>query len=172
MIWAPLLSGVRRLLVGKPVAEDASLFDQKAETQAGVLESMSAFKGKKILIVNTASKCVYTSQLQELELLHQQYHHKVHVLGFPSNDFWQDRGTDEEIASFCLKNYGVTFPMFRKVHVTGRDMHPVFRVLFGKSGRVPQWNFCKYLLDENGNFIRFFTSKVSPLDRKITSLLK
>jgi glutathione peroxidase len=172
MIWASIIGAIRRAFAGSASPLEGSIFDTTVQNNAGEDVPFSKFKGKKILIVNTASKCGYTPQLEQLQTLHETYQEKLHVLGFPSNDFWQEKGTDEDIASFCQVNYGVSFPIFRKLNVTGRDMHPLYRVLFAMSGRVPQWNFCKYLLDENGNFIQFYTSKVNPLSRKITSRIK
>ncbi len=168
---APVLGFFRRVFAGRPSPLEGSVLDLELVGNDGQKVPMSAFRGKKLLIVNTASKCGYTYQLQQLQILHETYRHKVQVLGFPSNDFWQERGNDSEIASFCLTNYGVTFPIFQKTSVVGRNMHPLFRILLRLSGRTPQWNFCKYLLDEDGKFIAFFTSKVNPLDKKIIAKL-
>lgn len=170
-MFASVLGFFRRLFVGRPSPLDGSVLDLEVTTNSGEKVSMSAYRGKKLLIVNTASKCGYTYQLEELQTLHEKYRDKVQVLGFPSNDFWQEKGDDSEIASFCMVNYGVTFPIFQKTSVIGPNMHPLFRILLRQSGREPQWNFCKYLLDENGNFIEFFTSKVNPLDKRITAKL-
>jgi glutathione peroxidase len=172
MIWASVIGAIRKVFAGSPAPLEGSVFDTTVENNAGEQVPFSTFKGKKILIVNTASKCGYTPQLEQLQILHDTYRDKLHVLGFPSNDFWQEKGSDEDIASFCQINYGVSFPVFKKVNVTGRYMHPLFRVLFAISGRVPQWNFCKYLLDENGNFLEFYTSKVSPLNKKLIARIK
>lgn len=166
-----VLASVRSVFIGKSLPLDGSVYDVEVVDNSGQKVSLGEYRGKKLLIVNTASKCGYTPQLQQLQILHNSYHHKVEVLAFPSNDFWQEQGSDADIASFCLKNYGVTFPIFKKINVIGRKMHPLYRMLLAKSGRAPQWNFCKYLLDENGNFMEFFTSKVKPLDKQITSKL-
>lgn len=139
---------------------------------------LSQLKGKKILIVNTASHCGYTSQYEDLQKLQDQYGDKITVLGFPSNDFGrQEPGNAEEIRSFCTKNYGVTFPMFEKVVVKGSNKAPLYQWLTDKSkngwnDQEPAWNFSKYLLDENGNLLGFYPSSVNPMDDKILSHLK
>lgn len=145
-----------------------SIYDFKLPTLDGSEVDFSLFKGKYILIVNTASKCGYTPQYEDLEKLHEQFGDKVTVLGFPANNFlWQEPGSNEEIASFCQKNYGVTFQMFEKVSVKGKDQHPLYTWLEAKSGKHPSWNFCKYLIDKEGKVIGFYGSKVNPLDKDI-----
>jgi glutathione peroxidase len=132
----------------------------------------SDFKGKKILIVNTASECGYTRQYKQLQELHEELGEKVVVVGFPANNFGgQEPGSNEEIAAFCEKNYGVSFPMAAKVSVKGSDKHPLFVWLTETensdfTGDI-KWNFEKFLLDENGKLIRRFRSGVSPLDEEI-----
>ena len=139
--------------------------------------SLSAYKGKKILIVNTASQCGYTPQYEDLEKLYKQYQDKLVIIGFPANNYGgQEPGTNSDINNFCKKNYGVTFPMAAKVSVKGNDMAPIFKWLTSQTnpdftGDI-NWNFEKFLLDENGKLIRRFRSNVNPLDTKITSLLK
>jgi glutathione peroxidase len=128
----------------------------------------SKFKGKKLLIVNTASKCGLTPQYKDLERLHEQYGNKVTVLGFPANNFlWQEPGTNSEIAEFCEINYGVQFQMFEKISVKGGDQHPLYSWLQAKTGEKPDWNFAKYLVNEDGTQVEFFKSKVQPLDSRI-----
>lgn len=128
------------------------------------------FKGKKILIVNTASKCGYTPQYAELEKLYNQYKNKLIIVGFPANNFKeQEPGTNQEIAEFCTKNYGVTFPMAAKISVKGNDMAPIYKWLTQKdeNGVMDaeiKWNFNKFLLDENGILIMKYDSDVKPLD--------
>ncbi len=137
----------------------------------------SSFKGKKVLIVNTASKCGFTPQYAELEELSKKYKDNLVVIGFPANDFMnQEPGSNEDIATFCEVNYGVTFLMTEKITVKGGDMHPVYQWLTDKdkngwNTQEPKWNFHKYLIDENGELIGVFASKVKPLDEQITSLL-
>jgi glutathione peroxidase len=128
----------------------------------------SKYKGNKLLIVNTASKCGKTPQYAGLEKLHEQYGNKVTVLGFPANNFlWQEPGTNEEIAQFCERNYGVQFQMFEKISVKGTDQHPLYSWLQSKTGEKPDWNFAKYLVSEDGTEVEFFKSSVQPLDPKI-----
>ena len=154
-----------------------TIYDFKMKTLDGQDLSMSKFKGKKILIVNTASECGYTPQYKNLQALHEKYGNKVVVIGFPANNFGgQEPGTSTEIKTFCTKNYGVTFQMMEKVSVKGSDMTPLYKWLStkeenGSCSDAPGWNFCKYLIDEKGNVVKFFNSKVDPLSDEITSLL-
>lgn len=154
-----------------------TVYDFKLKTLDGEETSLSKFKGKKILIVNVASKCGYTPQYKNLQALNDQYGKKVIVVGFPANNFGgQEPGTGSEIKDFCTKNYGVTFPMMEKISVKGKDMHPLYKWLStkeenGVSDDSPSWNFCKYLIDENGKLIKFFPSRVDPLSTEITALL-
>ncbi len=139
---------------------------------------LSSLKGKKMLIVNTASHCGFTGQYEDLQKLHETYGSKVAVLGFPCNDFGrQEPGTAGEIRGFCTKNYGVTFQMFEKVHVKGEEKSPLYQWLTdasknGWNAQEPSWNFCKYLIDENGKLLGFYPSTVNPMDDKIVSHLK
>ena len=138
----------------------------------GTPVELSAYKDKKVLVVNVASKCGYTPQYEDLQRLHKEYGDKVVVLGFPANNFGgQEPGSNLEIASFCEKNYGVTFQMFEKISVKGKDRHPLYAWLAEQSGEEPGWNFCKYLIDEDGKVISYFPSRVNPLDEKIIGLL-
>jgi|SRR5688572_14837360 glutathione peroxidase len=156
----------------QPSKVKGSIYDLKATALDGAEIDFSRFKGKYILIVNTASKCGYTPQYKDLEALHKNYGDKVAVLGFPANNFlWQEPGSDAEIESFCEKNYGVTFQMFSKISVKGKDKHPVYEWLEAKTGKSPGWNFCKYLVDREGNRVTFFPSKVNPLDAAIVDAI-
>lgn len=154
-----------------------SIYDFKMKTLDGQDLSLSIFKGKKILIVNTASECGYTPQYKNLQALHEKYGNKVVVIGFPANNFGgQEPGTSKEIKTFCTKNYGVTFQMMDKVSVKGSDMTPLYKWLSTKEENgtcddAPSWNFCKYLIDEKGNVVKFFSSKVDPMSNEIISLL-
>lgn len=138
----------------------------------------SKYKGKKILVVNTASKCGYTPQYADLEKLYEQYKSKLVIVGFPANNFGaQEPGTNAEINAFCQKNYGVTFTMAEKVSVKGEDIHPLFKWLTSKAENGVmdaeiKWNFTKFLLDEKGQLINVYPSKVNPLDEQITQYLK
>lgn len=146
-----------------------NFYSLKAIANTGEEIQFEKFSGKKVLIVNLASQCWYTPQYAELEQLHQQ-NKDVTILGFPSNNFGaQEPGTDKEIAEFCKLNYGVTFQLFRKNDVKGGNRQPVYDWLCDKNkngwnDEEPQWNFNKYLVDENGNLAKIFSSSVSPLD--------
>jgi glutathione peroxidase len=139
---------------------------------------MEQFKGKKILIVNTASKCGFTPQYEQLQQLHEKYSEKLVIIGFPCNQFGkQEPGSEEEIQSFCKKNYGVSFLMASKIDVKGSDQHPVYKWLTnevenGVESSKVHWNFQKYLIDEEGNYLKEFGSKVKPDDTEIISLIE
>ncbi|RAW00726.1 glutathione peroxidase [Pseudochryseolinea flava] len=151
-----------------PSAAQGSIYDFKMKALDGTEIDFSKYKGKSMLIVNTASKCGFTYQYEELEKIHDQYGDKVTVLGFPANNFlWQEPGSNQDIAEFCQINYGVTFQMFEKISVKGRDQHPLFEWLATKTGKTPSWNFCKYLVDKSGNVVTFYPSKVKPMDDEI-----
>ncbi len=155
-------------LSGSPKKVEGSLYDFEIKALDGTPISFSQYKGKKLLIVNTASKCGYTPQYADLQKLHEQYGDKVVVLGFPANNFlWQEPADNDAIAAFCQKNYGVTFQMFGKISVKGKDRHDLYRWLEGMTGKLPSWNFCKYLVNEDATQVRFFPSKVNPLDKEI-----
>ncbi|GHN03015.1 glutathione peroxidase [Cytophagales bacterium WSM2-2] len=145
-----------------------SIFDFRVRGLDGKEIDFSQYKGKKILIVNTASKCGLTPQYEGLEKLHELFKDKVTVLGFPANNFlWQEPGGNKEIAEFCQVNYGVQFQMFEKISVKGNDQHPLYHWLQGKTGERPDWNFAKYLISEDGNQVTFFKSTVKPMDQRI-----
>jgi glutathione peroxidase len=148
-----------------------SIYDFKINSLEGKQVDFSAYKGKTLLIVNTASKCGYTPQYEELQKLHEQFGSKITILGFPANNFGgQEPGTNLQIAEFCKANYGVTFQMFEKVSVKGEDQHPLYALLKEKTGQEPSWNFCKYLVKPDGT-VTFFSSKVKPLDPQIVDKL-
>lgn len=155
-----------------------SIYDFKVKSLSGDEIKFSKYKGKKILIVNTASKCGYTPQYDELEKLYQQYKDKLVIVGFPANNFGQQEpGSNEEIADFCKKNYGVTFPMAEKISVKGDDIAPIYQYLLDEAKKKGidnpvKWNFTKFLLDEKGQLINVFSSKVKPLSEEITTHLK
>ena len=133
--------------------------------------SLCQFRGKVLLIVNTASECGYTAQYDGLEKLYRRYRDQgFTVLGFPANDFGaQEPGSNKEIAQFCRVNYGITFPLFAKTAVVGANANPLFRELSAKTKKPPQWNFHKYLLDRSGQPVAAFESAVEPEDRRITA---
>lgn len=154
-----------------------SFYDFKMKDLNGKEVAFSSFKGKKIMVVNVASKCGYTPQYEALQKLYAGNSDKIVILGFPANNFGgQEPGSNEEIQTFCSENYGVTFPMFEKVSVKGFDKHPIYRWLSdaefnGWNNEEPSWNFCKYILDEKGELIKFFPSKVEPLDQEIIDII-
>lgn len=159
-------------------SKPASIYKFKVEGLEGGTIDFSKFKGKKILVVNTASKCGYTPQYDELEKLYKTYNSKLVIVGFPANNFGgQEPGSNAEIKEFCKKNYGVTFPMAGKVSVKGNDISPVFKWLTTKAenGIMDadiKWNFTKFLLDENGVLITKFDSNVTPMSNEILAYLK
>lgn len=136
------------------------------------------YKGKKILVVNTASKCGFTPQYEGLEKLYKEHKDKLVVVGFPANNFGeQEPGTDEEIQQFCKVRYGVTFPLASKVDVVGNKAHPLFKWLTKKEengvlNATVKWNFTKFLLDENGKLLAAFDSRVTPESEEILKYLK
>ncbi|MEP0711583.1 glutathione peroxidase [Algoriphagus sp.] len=154
-----------------------SFYDFKMKDLNGQEVDFSRFKGKKIMIVNVASKCGYTPQYEALQKLYEANSDKLVILGFPANNFGgQEPGSNEEIQSFCSENYGVTFPMFEKISVKGFDKDPLYRWLSdasmnGWNNEEPSWNFCKYLLNEKGELINFFPSKVAPMDQQILDII-
>jgi len=152
-----------------------SIYDFKMNSIDGDPIDFSVYKGKKLLIVNTASECGYTPQYADLQQLHEKYGNRVTVLGFPANNFGQQEpGTNVEIKSFCKENYGVTFQMFEKIEVKGDQKNKLYqwlstKELNGWNGQEPSWNFCKYLVNENGELLKFYGSAVKPLSEEILS---
>ena len=145
----------------------ANFYDFKIDSLEGKQIDFSQYKGKTLLIVNTASKCGYTPQYEELQKMHELYGNKITILGFPANNFGgQEPGTNLQIAEFCKANYGVTFQMFEKISVKGADQHPLYAWLKEKTGEEPSWNFCKYLVKPDGT-VKFFKSSVKPMDKEI-----
>ncbi|UXE66559.1 MAG: glutathione peroxidase [Chryseotalea sp. WA131a] len=149
-----------------------NLYDFKLNSLEGKQIDFAQYKGKTLLIVNTASECGYTPQYADLQELHEKFGDKVTILGFPANNFGgQEPGTNAQIATFCKKNYGVTFQMFEKISVKGNDQHPLYQYLKEKTGKEPTWNFCKYLVKPDGT-VKFFASGVNPGDDAILNELK
>lgn len=155
-----------------------SIYDFKVDGLEGGTVDFSQFKGKKILIVNTASKCGFTPQYAELEKLYEQYKDKLVIVGFPANNFmFQEPKGNKEIAEFCQKNFGVTFPMAAKISVKGKDMAPIYQWLTNKDynhfeNSSVSWNFQKYLIDENGKLVAVFPPKTKPLSDEIVSAIR
>ncbi len=139
--------------------------------------SLEKYKGKKVLVVNVASRCGYTPQYEQLQELHKQFGGQIAVLGFPANNFGgQEPGTAEEIQEFCRVNYGVTFQMFEKISVKGGDQHPLYVWLSNKEAngtvdQAPSWNFCKYVIDEQGQVTHFFGASADPFGDEIMKAL-
>jgi len=158
-------------------AQHKSIYDFKVESLEGGEIDFAKFKGKKILIVNTASKCGLTPQYEGLEKLHEQFGEELIIVGFPANNFMkQEPGTDKEIASFCQKNYGVSFLMASKISVKGKNQHPIYTWLTQKrynnfKDNKVKWNFQKYLIDEEGNLIAVISPSTKPQSDKIIKLL-
>jgi glutathione peroxidase len=163
--------------VSKPAATTQTIYDFKVASLNGGTIDFADFKGKKILIVNTASKCGFTPQYEELQVLYEKYKDKLVIIGFPANNFFsQEPGSNETIEAFCKKNYGVTFPMAAKVSVKGKAMDPIYKWLCNKSENgvmdaKVSWNFNKFLLNEHGKLIGHFKSKVKPMSEDIISKL-
>lgn len=158
-----------------------SVYDFKATDIKGIEHALAEYKGQVLLIVNTASKCGYTPQLEGLEKLHKSYHEKgLTILGFPCNQFgMQDPGSNSDIQEFCQINYGVSFPMFAKIDVNGRSAHPLYKHLksemkgFAGTKNI-KWNFTKFLVDTEGNVVKRYAPKDTPQEIKkdILQLLK
>lgn len=153
-----------------------SFYDFKVKTIDGEDFDLATLKGKKVLVVNTASKCGLTPQYEQLQKIYSEYGgEKFTIIGFPANNFMkQEPGTNEEIAEFCQKNYGVSFQMMEKISVKGDDMHPLYHWLTEKSKNgvldsEVKWNFQKYLIDEKGNLVKMVEPKVKPDDAEIVS---
>jgi len=159
------------------VTQPTSVHQFKVPAIDGSTIDFASFKGKKILIVNTASECGYTPQYEGLEALYKKYQDKLVVVGFPANNFGgQEPGTNEEISSFCKKNYGVSFPIAGKISVKGNDAAPIYRWLCSKQENgvmdaTVSWNFNKFLLDEEGRLLQHFESRVAPMSEEITGKL-
>jgi glutathione peroxidase len=167
-----ILALVMALLFTAP----STIYDFKVKSIEGKDFKLSKYKGKKVLIVNTASKCGYTKQYADLQKLADQYKGKLVVIGFPANNFnGQEPGTNADIKEFCTKNFGVTFPLTEKVSVKGLDIAPIFQYLTTQenpdfTGDI-KWNFEKFLIDENGKLIHRYRSATTPLSTEITSQL-
>jgi len=162
----------------KPMAKE-TIYQFKVEDLYGKQFDFASLKGKKVIVVNTASKCGLTPQYKDLEALYKEYKDSgLVIVGFPANNFAsQEPGTNEEIASFCQMNYGVTFPMMDKISVKGGDMAPVYKFLTEKSKNGLQdseveWNFQKYLINEKGELVKVISPKTLPTDPEIVNWVK
>jgi glutathione peroxidase len=176
----PLLVAYKKVTAGKTgiihnnngIAPKQSFYDLSVELNSGQSLDFSTLKGRKVLIVNTASDCGYTPQYDELRQLQEQFKHQLAVIAFPSNDFKeQEKGSDEEISNFCRINYNITFPIAKKSVVRKRpNQHVVYQWLTnqesnGWNSKPPEWNFTKYLIDEKGVLRYYFHPAISPLGR-------
>jgi len=157
--------------------EEAYVLDFEMDRLEGGAEPLEDYKGDVVLMVNTASRCGLTPQYEGLQALYETYQDQgFTILGFPANNFMgQEPGTDEEIAQFCERNYGVTFPMFSKISVKGDDQHPLYARLTGLPeplGGPVQWNFQKYLVDRDGRVVAKFSPRVGPDDPRLIEQLE
>jgi glutathione peroxidase len=183
----PVLSGINKLFGANSTVLNndgkqpplTSLYDIEITMIDGSKKRMSDFRGRKLLIVNTASDCGYTGQFDMLQQLYEQQKGELEIIGFPANDFKeQEKGGDEEIAAFCRKNYGVTFPLATKgVVVKGDGQQAVYRWLTDKAAngwnsKAPAWNFSKYLISENGMLLNYFGPAVEPSNEAFLQALK
>ncbi len=154
------------------------IYDFKVPALDGGTINFADYKGKKILIVNTASKCGFTPQYAELEELSKKYQDKLVIVGFPANNFMsQEPGSNKDISEFCQKNYGVTFPMAAKISVKGKDMAPIYKWLTQKeqNGAMEssvKWNFQKYLIDEEGKLVHVFNPNVKPMSDEVVKAIE
>jgi glutathione peroxidase len=156
-----------------------SVYDIQFELNNGSVTTLSSYKNKKILIVNTASDCGYTKQYDGLEKLYEQHKKQLVIIGFPSNDFGeQEKGNDNEIEQFCKINYGITFPLAKKSTVIkNENQNKIFKWLSNKNengwlSEAPSWNFCKYLINEEGVLTHYFESAIEPLSKEIAAAIQ
>ena len=170
------LTEVQKETLVEDTMETQNIYKFKVTDLYGNEFDFSTLKGKKILIVNTASQCGLTPQYKDLEAIYEQYkNNNFIIVGFPANNFGsQEPGSNDEIANFCTKNYGVTFPMMSKISVKGKDMHEIYQYLTQKSKNglqdsAVEWNFQKYLINEEGYLIKVLSPRVLPTDKEIIS---
>jgi glutathione peroxidase len=180
-MWYNRVTGKKTKVItnDKSTAHTQSLYDLSVGLNNGQTIKLDSLKGKKILIVNTASNCGYTNQYKDLEDLYERYRDKLVVIGFPANDFKeQEKGTDEQIAEFCKLNYDISFPLAKKSTVIpGPQQNDVFKWLTDKTKngwneKSPSWNFSKYLVDEKGELVKYFDPAVSPLSNEVINAIE
>jgi glutathione peroxidase len=148
------------------------VLDTTVESITGEPVDLNSYRGKVVLVVNTASQCGLTPQYEQLQELYEQHKDSgLVVLAFPSNDFNQERGSNEEIAEYCDARYGVTFPMFSKISIKGEQAHPLYASL-NELSEEPSWNFTKYLIDRDGRFVERFDPRTSPTSEALTSRIE
>ncbi|MBS1655364.1 MAG: glutathione peroxidase [Bacteroidetes bacterium] len=179
-VWITKLTGknTAELSNTKQIPPKTSVYDLSVQLNNSTLLRLDSLKGKKILFVNTASDCGYTAQYDDLQKLYGQFKDKLIIIGFPANDFKeQEKGTDEEIASFCKLNFGVTFPLAKKsVVIKGPQQNEIFQWLTdaaknGWNDKAPVWNFSKFLVNEQGVLVNYFEPSVSPLSNDVTAAI-
>ena len=179
-----LITGVFSMAFSKNVVEPkistdslSSFYDLKFSDINGDTIDLNQFKGKKVMVVNVASRCGYTSQYKDLQALYESYSDKIEIIAFPCNDFGgQEPGSNAQISEFCSVNYGVKFPVMDKVNIKKGKVHSIYKWLTdpnlnGWNSNSPSWNFGKYLIDEKGNLLKYYPSSVSPTSDKIISQL-
>ena len=177
--YKSIFFAVTMLFIMGGISAQKSFYDFKVKTLEGEEFSLSELKGKKVMVVNTASKCGLTGQYEQLEAIYKKYgDEKFVIVGFPANNFMsQEPGTADEIREFCTQNYGVTFPMMAKVSVKGDDMAPLYQWLTqkeknGVEDSKVQWNFQKYLIDEQGKLVKVIAPKTKPNDKEIVDWIE
>jgi len=179
LMWWTKITGKNTQELSGSKEPPVSFYSQKGVLINGDTLDFNDLKGKKVLLVNTASECGYTKQYDDLQKLSEEYKNKLVILGFPANDFKeQEKGTDAEIAEFCKVNFGVTFPLMQKsVVIRSPQQNTVFQWLTeaaknGWNDKVPTWNFSKYLVDENGKLVHYFDPSVSPLSDAVKEAIE
>jgi len=180
LMWVNKITGGKSKIMSnnKQIAPLQSLYQLSVQLNNGTELKLETLKGKKILLVNTASDCGYTDQYEDLQKIYDTYRNKLVVIGFPANDFKeQEKGTDDEIAAFCKRNYGVTFPMATKCSVIrGQQQNEIFEWLSDKkkngwNDQQPTWNFSKYLVNENGMLSNYFDPAISPVSDEVKNAI-
>ncbi len=176
--WSKFRGSKIKTLSNEKAAPIISFYSLQHTLNNGTVFNFAQLKGKKVLLVNTASDCGYTGQYEELEKLYRQYQDKLVMIGFPANDFKeQEKGTDEAIAKFCKENYDVTFLLMKKSSVVkGTTQNEIYKWLTdstknGWNDQQPTWNFCKYIVDENGHLTHFFSSSIEPESKEIINAI-
>lgn len=179
MWWAKLRGKNVTELKNEQKQPTVSFYSLKAIANDGSVLDFESLKGKKVLLVNTASNCGYTEQYESLQKLYEKNKDHLLVIGFPANDFkQQEKGTDKEIAAFCKANFGVSFPLMLKSSVIkGADQNPVYKwltepTLNGWNSKPPSWNFCKYIVNENGVLTNYFGSSISPTSKDVQDAIR
>jgi glutathione peroxidase len=176
LMWMTKMSNTQSTILKGSASAPISFYTLEATSIDGTIVPFESYKGKFLLVVNTASECGYTNQYEGLQKLYEKYSNKLNILGFPSNDFKeQEKGSNEQIASFCKKNFGVSFPLFQKgVVLPGEQQQKIYQWLTdatknGWNKQPPTWNFSKYLIDTNGNLVGYFGPSVDPMSETITN---